>query len=118
MATASELQGVLAAFKESVNGNPSVQKLVKGWNTKILLWAKDINSGFLLLVSNGALTLVEPTTDPNAAMVRVVTDSDVMLRMFSGKEKIVSAYLDGTIETYGPVRDQMRLDGVAEALWG
>lgn len=118
MPTPSELQTVLAAFKESVNGNASVQKLVKGWNTKILLWAKDLNSGFLLHVSNGTLTSVEPTSDPGSGMVRVVTASDVMLRMFSGKEKIVSAYLNGAIETYGPIRDQMRLDGVAEALWG
>ena len=116
--TSSELATILSAFKDSVNGDPAVKKLVKGWTTKILLWAKDLQSGFLLTVSNGTLVSVDPTEDSNAGLVRVVTASDVMARMFSGKEKIVSAYLDGVIETYGPIRDQMRLDGVAEALWG
>ena len=118
MPTVAELQGVLAAFKDSVNSNPSVRALVKGWNTKILLWAKDLQAGFMLNVVNGKVVAVNPSTDSTAGLVRIVTSSDVMQKMFSGKEKMITAYLDGAIETYGSVRDQMRLDGIAQALWG
>ncbi|MEM0321550.1 MAG: hypothetical protein QW613_04035, partial [Thermoprotei archaeon] len=84
MPAARELLDALLSFKDTVNNNRDVQRIVKGWNTKVLLWAKDLRRGFLLMVVNGKLESIAETEDERAGLVRVVANSDVMLRMFTG----------------------------------
>lgn len=84
----------------------------------MLVWPEDIGKGFLLEVSSGKITEIRGSSSIDDGKVKVVGNSETILRMFLGKENLAHLYLDGTIQTYGSEKDQIVLDAVAKILWG
>ncbi len=112
-----ELRTVLEDFNRKVNESERVQKLIKRWNTSVLMWSKDQQFGFVLTVSAGKITEMKKATSENEGNVKVVSSTATLLEMLRGKENIAHLYMDGVVETYGSEKDQIVLDAVARFLW-
>ena len=112
-----ELRKVLLEFTEKVNQNEKVQKLIRKWSTSVLMWSKDLNTGFVLQVAYGKITEMKKADNIDEGNVRVVSGTETLLDMFRGKENIVHLYMDGVVETFGSEKDQIVLDAVAKILW-
>ena len=113
----SELREIIERFITNVNSNEKVQKLIRKWSSVVNIWGRDINAGFVLNVKDGQITDMRNAESIDDGKVKVIGESDTLVRMFTGKEKIVHLYLDGVVETYGSERDQIVLDAIARLLW-
>jgi hypothetical protein len=114
----NELRSVIQKFVADVNGNDKVYRLIRKWSSDVNVWAKDFGVGFILTVREGRVSAVKEAGSVDDGKVKVVGQSDTLIRMFRGQEKIARLYLDGMVETYGSERDQIVLDAVARLLWG
>ncbi len=113
----SELRENIEKFTADVNTNEKVQKLIKKWSSVVNIWGKDLNAGFILSVNEGKITGIMKAESIDDGKVKVIGESDTLIRMFKGQEKIAHLYLDGVVETYGSERDQIVLDAIARLLW-
>ena len=112
------LQADLEAFRELVNRNPLVSKIIKGWGRSILIQSKDTGEAYLLIVGQGKLLSVGRAQSDAPCDIRVRASKDTLHRMFTGRAKSAELYLHGAVEVYGSPKDQLKLDGIATLLWG
>jgi hypothetical protein len=115
---------VLENFQSSVNSNAQIQRIVKGWNTDVLLEESDSNICYRLLINDGKIhqivhsaTPVDVEDDDDSAM-KIVGEAAIMRGLFEGKVNGIRANNEGLIAIYGPMGDQVKLDAIALILWG
>ena len=111
---------VLDNFKNQVNGNAQIQRIVKGWNTDVALEERDTATSWRLRVKEGIIQAVErsnPAANDDCPM-RIVGEADAIRAVFEGRINGIRANNDGLIEIYGPMGDQVKLDAIALILWG
>jgi hypothetical protein len=113
---------VLENFQSSVNTNAQIQRIVKGWNTDVLLEEIDSSICYRLLISDGKIhQIVHGATtvdDKDDCAMRIVGESAIMSGLFEGKVNGIRANNEGLIAIYGPMGDQVKLDAIALILWG
>ena len=111
---------VLETFKTDVNANAQIQRIVKGWNTGILLEEKNTAICYMLQIREGRIDAIKQfdTDQAPECNTRIAGDSDTMRGLFEGKVNAIRANNDGLIEIYGSMGDQVKLDAIALILWG
>lgn len=111
---------VLEKFQTDVNTNTHIQRLVKGWNTQVLLEQSDTTESYQLLVLDGKIEqIVLQTRDLNdEAPMKIVGEAAIMRGLFDGKVNGIRANNEGLIAIYGAIGDQVKLDAIALILWG
>lgn len=111
---------VLEKFQADVNTNAHIQRIVKGWNTDVLLEESDSEDSYRLLINDGKIEqIVYSTTNPNEeAPMKIVGDAAIMRGLFNGKVNGIRANNEGLIAIYGAMGDQVKLDAIALILWG
>ncbi len=111
---------LLEEFKTQVNDNAHIQRIVKGWNTDVLLEESDSKSRYRLAIEDGKIQEVqvcEPNTSFDCTM-RIIGDSVIMQGLFAGRVNGIRANNEGLLSIYGPMNDQVKLDAIALILWG
>lgn len=113
---------VLENFQSSVNTNAQIQRIVKGWNTDVLLQEIDSSICYRLLINDGKIhQIVHGATavdDKDDCAMRIVGEAAIMRGLFEGKVNGIRANNEGLIAIYGPMGDQVKLDAIALILWG
>ena len=87
---------VLEKFKSDVNANAQIQRIVKGWNTGILLEEKDTSRSYLLDVKEGKIDGIhqfERNSEP-AYQTKIAGDQVIMQGLFEGKVNAIRANND------------------------
>ncbi len=112
-----ELRVALEEFNRRVNENERVQKLIRKWNTSVLMWSRDQRFGFVLTITSGRVVEMRKAASEDEGNVKVVSSTSTLVDMLRGKENISHLYMDGVVETYGSEKDQIVLDAVARLLW-
>lgn len=111
---------VLDNFKNQVNGNAQIQRIVKGWNTDVALIEGDTATSWRLRVKEGIIQAVErgDAAANDDCSMRIVGEAATIRAVFEGRMNGIRANNDGLIEIYGPMSDQVKLDAIALILWG
>lgn len=111
---------VLERFRNDVNMNAQIQRIVKGWDTDVALHTRDDGHAWRLCINQGKVGDIEPGDGAafDDCPMRIVGDSIVMRGLFEGRVNGIRATNDGLIEIYGPMSDQVKLDAIALILWG
>lgn len=111
---------VLEKFQTDVNTNTQIQKIVKGWNTQVLLEQSDNEIRYQLYINDGKIEhIVSSSTESDDDVpMRIVGETAIMRGLFDGKVNGIRANNEGLIAIYGPMSDQVKLDAIALILWG
>lgn len=111
---------VLERFRNDVNTNAQIQRIVKGWNTDVALQTHDADHAWRLCINQGKIEQIDAGNGAafDCCPMRIVGDGIVMRGLFEGKINGIRANNDGLIEIYGPMADQVKLDAIALILWG
>ena len=111
---------VLETFKSDVNANAQIQRIVKGWNTGILLEEKNTAISYMLQIKEGKIDAIKKFNASEApdCETKIAGNDDTMQGLFEGKVNPIRANNEGLIEIYGSMGDQVKLDAIALILWG
>jgi len=111
---------ILEQFKADVNANAQIQRIVKGWDTEIMLEEKDTQDSYFLKVKGGRVVDVSHhlrNTEPQCE-TRISGAKTIIQGLFEGKVNPIRATNNGELEIYGAMSDQVKLDAIALILWG
>ncbi len=111
---------VLENFQSNVNNNAQIQRIVRGWNTDVLLQEIDSRDSYRLKINDGKIHQIiqSRSTDDDESPMKIVGESGIMRGLFEGKVNGIRANNEGLIAIYGPMGDQVKLDAIALILWG
>lgn len=111
-----ELQETLFTFKNLVNNNSSVKKLLVGWEPMIQIETVDADEQYTLTVRDCILDEIRQGPDENGT-VTVRGTRQILSEIFAGKRNPAQALIDGQIEIYGQEKDMIKLDALTLVLW-
>lgn len=113
----TDLVRTLTAFAARANANPSLGKLVAGWDRSIVIEATDTGEAHALPVRGRRIGAV---TAPGGGdtVVHLRGKAALLTDVFSGCISPVDAAIDGTLSVFGSDTDQIKLDAIALVLWG
>lgn len=111
---------VLHAFRDQVNADPEVQRVVRDWTTRLLLEESDSGRHYRIGIERGRIADVQRLDGPDddEAPLRIVAPAAVMRGVFEGRVSGIRANNDGLLAVYGSMDDQVRMDAIALILWG
>jgi hypothetical protein len=113
------LHQALERFALQVNGHAALRSTLAGWNPQFFIEARDSGDLYQVRIAQGQVQAVEPTrAEPDDLALLLRADAAVLQRVFDGQQSPLGAYTDGTLEVYGPPKDQIKLDVMALVLWG
>jgi len=112
-----ELRGTLFNFKDLINKNSSVRKLLVGWEPVIEIEALDGDERYTLIVRDRSLEEIHEGPAQQAGTVTVRGNKQVLSEIFEGKLNPAQALIDGQIEIYGQEKDMIKLDALTLVLW-
>jgi hypothetical protein len=116
--SSDELENTIKNFVDKYNKNIKLQNMLKNWSSKVLIWIRNINKGFVVRIEKGKVVEITKSENFNEGNVKIVGDESILIDMFKGIKNPSSLYLNGVIEVYGPERDQIILDKIVEEIWG
>ncbi|MEI6950396.1 hypothetical protein V9K67_24655 [Paraflavisolibacter sp. H34] len=108
----------LSSFRETVNGNHQVKKLLAGWEPNIIIETSDTAESYSLLIRDKAVAGVLEGKQEQKHQIVVEGDEDILDQVFSGSLNPAEAVLDGQIAVYGNDKDQLKLDALCLVIWG
>ncbi|MBM3117043.1 hypothetical protein [Jeongeupia naejangsanensis] len=111
---------ILEDFKLQVNANPQIQRIVKSWDTDIVLEENDTATSYWMNIDRGQIGQIHlgDIANGNDNPIRIVGDGATLRAVFEGKINGIRANNDGLLEIYGQMNDQVKLDAIALILWG
>ncbi len=112
------LSDCLSHFCESVNHNPDVAPLLKGWEPNVIILADDSNEAFTLYIRNCKAERFEQGADrAHEHIVEICAKQQVLCGVFSGQQNAASKFLQGELAIFGTDKDQVKLDAIALLVW-
>lgn len=111
----SELLETLEAFKEKVNTNENVRKLIKNWNPNVTVSSDTEN--FTMIIRDQVMEQVATEKLESDHTIEIEADEDTLIDVFNGTYNPSKAVLDGELAVFGQDQDQMKLDIIAVFLW-
>lgn len=112
------LKQCLLGFIEKVNSHTRMKFLLKDWEPTIVIDTTDTEAAYSLVVKGSRVAdLVEGTLEADHC-VQLQAESEVLMKIFSGKLNPARAHMDGQLAAYGSDRDQVKLDAISLILWG
>lgn len=112
MATAEELAEAYADWRQRSNGNPRLQKMVRGWDRVIHFVLSDGGEGFTMEVRDQRLSELVPG-HVGVPDVVVTGSSEDFCDMFWGDLNPSEKYMSGEITLAGSQADVMRIDAIS-----
>lgn len=116
---AAQLQDALQHFQSRMNASAPVQKMSKGWSPLIYVQSNDDVNCFALQIQEGQLISITASNDEvgeDDLLLRA--EHGLLVRIFQGQANPLREWSNGTLEVYGPQKDQGKLDAVSMILWG
>ena len=111
----SELLETLEAFKEKVNTNENVRKLIKNWNPNVTVSSD--TEDFTMIIRDQVMEQVATEKLESDHTIEIEADEDTLIDVFNGTYNPSKAVLDGELAVFGQDQDQMKLDIIAVFLW-
>jgi hypothetical protein len=117
-AATHSLSDCLAHFCNSVNLNPIIPPLIKGWEPNIIISCEDSDEAFTLYVRNCKAESIRPGQDQSHThVVEISARQEVLCGIFSGRQNAASKFLEGELAIFGSDKDQVKLDAIALLVW-
>jgi len=116
----SDIQESLKAandFKDKMNENVKVRKLLKRWNPLIHFDAKDSDVKLTFKMSEGMAVSAEEGHVGDAELAVTFPTVNDLVDMFSGKLDPTPMYLSGDILVKGHQADVIKLDAITMIIW-
>lgn len=112
-------EGLKAAndFKDKMNENMKVRKLLKRWNPLIHFDTRDSDVRLTFKMSEGMAVSVEEGHIGDAELAVTFPTVIDLIDMFSGKLDPTSMYLSGDILVKGHQADVIKLDAITMIIW-
>ncbi|WP_424195192.1 hypothetical protein ACMYR3_05255 [Ampullimonas aquatilis] len=115
----TQLLDALQHFQSRMNASAPVQKMSKGWSPLIYVQSNDDAHCFALQIEEGQLKNITPSNDDiDEDDLLLRADHELLVRIFKGQANPLREWSNGTLEVYGPQKDQGKLDAVSMILWG
>ncbi|MBS0031775.1 SCP2 sterol-binding domain-containing protein [Chitinophaga sp. 22321] len=112
------LYGHLQQFREHLNTNIKLRKLLGDWNIHVVLRATDPEINYTLVVENGYLIDIVASEIIGPKMFVAEATYQTFVEIFTGKLNPTEAVIDGDMSTYGEDKDESLLDGIILIIWG
>ncbi|MBN1635758.1 MAG: SCP2 sterol-binding domain-containing protein [Deltaproteobacteria bacterium] len=117
MATIQETLDAANDFRNKVNENKKIQKLLKRWSPLIHFETMNDEVKLSLDITGGEIATVNDGHIGDADLVITFPDSDELHDMFSGRMNPTQKYLNGDIRVLGHQADVIKLDTITMILW-
>ncbi|MBU2511983.1 SCP2 sterol-binding domain-containing protein [bacterium] len=104
-------------FREKVNDNKKVRKLLKRWNPVIYFETKDSDIRITLDMSGGQISAVEEGHVGEPDLVVLFPTTENLSDMFYGRLDPTPMYLSGDILVKGHQADVIKLDAITMIIW-
>ena len=109
----------LRNFKEEVQQNENVHKLVKNWNPNIILETMDTEQIYTLQVRDCLIDqILNEENEESNHIIRLEADEEILTTIFSGEMNPAEAVLNGELVVFGDAKDQIKLDAITLLIWG
>jgi len=105
------------AFKDKMNDNPRVRKLLKRWNPLIHFESKDSDVKLTFTMSGGMAVSAEAGHRGVADLALTFPSVRDLVDMFSGALDPTAMYLSGDILVKGHQADVIKLDAITMLIW-
>lgn len=104
-------------FKDKINDNEKIRKLLKRWNSLMHFDAKDSDVRLTFKMNGGMAESVEEGHIGDADLVVMFPTVKDLVDMFSGRLDPTPMYLSGDILVKGHQADVIKLDAITMIIW-
>ncbi len=104
-------------FKDKINENEKIHKLLKRWNPLMHFETKDSDIKLTIKMNGGRAESVEEGCIGDADLAVTFPTAKDLVDMFSGRLDPTPMYLSGDILVKGHQADVMKLDAITMILW-
>ncbi len=117
MVTIDEVLAAATDFKNKMNANPKIQKLLKIWNPLIHFATTDSGIKTTVNIKGGIVEEVKAGNNGDPDLVISFPTALELRDMLLGKLNPTAMYLSGDIRVKGHQADVIKLDAITMILW-
>ena len=105
-------------FRDTVNANDRVKKILAGWDRTILIEATDTESILTLVVEDRFITDITRSAPDKNDVIHLQATEENLIKIFSGQYDASTALIDGELAVFSSEKDKVKLEAVSIVIWG
>ena len=109
---------LIEQFRLKINAHPMRDALLRKWTPEVEVHARDTGERYTTAVRDGYFGPVVTGAASGSHVVLLEASAECLVSVFSGLKDSASAYFDGSLSVFASDVDHVRLDALADAVWG